>query len=62
MVLDPEMQVLYVFGGRTIGPEPSSQTYSGLYAYYVLTNRWKLIRSDTNQPEWGVQLKSRIGE
>lgn len=61
MVIDSERQVLYIFGGRTISPEPNSITYSGLYSYNITTEVWKLIRNDTNQPENNVQLKSRIG-
>jgi hypothetical protein len=61
MVVDSDAQVIYVFGGRTIGPDPSQTVYSGLYAYHIPTNQWRLLRSDTSQPEGTIQLKSRIG-
>jgi hypothetical protein len=56
MVIDPDSQTLYTFGGRTISADVSSTVYSGLYAYHVPTKTWKLVRAD------GVNgLKSRIG-
>ncbi|KAI8849074.1 Muskelin N-terminus-domain-containing protein [Chytridium lagenaria] len=62
MVVDSEAQVMYVFGGRLVGPDPNqTPLYSGLYAYCISTNRWRLIKSDANQPEFSIQLKSRIG-
>eukprot|EP00842_Homolaphlyctis_polyrhiza_P000688 jgi/Hompol1/161/HPOL_002138-RA len=61
MVVDSERQVLYVFGGRTIGPDVTQTIYSGLYAYNIVTGLWTLIRTDTSQPENAIQLKSRIG-
>ncbi|KAJ3185891.1 hypothetical protein HK101_009778 [Irineochytrium annulatum] len=61
MVVDSEAQVMYIFGGRTVGPDASTTNYSGLYAYFISTNRWRLIRGDTTQPENAIQLKSRIG-
>ncbi|TPX71748.1 hypothetical protein SpCBS45565_g00878 [Spizellomyces sp. 'palustris'] len=61
MVVDSDTQVLYVFGGRTIGPDPNQTVYSGLYAYSISHNQWRLIRTDTSQPEHSIQLKSRIG-
>ncbi|KAI9137613.1 Muskelin N-terminus-domain-containing protein [Paraphysoderma sedebokerense] len=60
MCMDPEGQVLYVFGGRTVSMENSAHSYSGLYAWYANSNRWRLLRSDTTNQE-GTQLKSRIG-
>jgi hypothetical protein len=64
MCVDPASQILYVFGGRIISATPNvppENSYSGLYAYDIQNNAWKLIRSDQNQPENSVQLKSRIG-
>ena len=61
MVVDSDRQMLYVFGGRTIGPDPSQTIYSGLYSYSVIANKWTLIRTDSSQPEHSIQLKSRIG-
>jgi hypothetical protein len=64
-VLDSENQIMYVFGGRIISPtsstSPPENTYSGLYSYDIKNDSWKLIRSDQNQPEGTVHMKSRIG-
>jgi muskelin len=61
MLVDSDRQVLYVFGGRAISPDPSQTVYSGLYAWDIKDDRWRLIRDDTAQPENAIQLKSRIG-
>ncbi|KAH6591184.1 hypothetical protein BASA61_005038 [Batrachochytrium salamandrivorans] len=61
MIVDADHQILYVFGGRTIGPDVSQTVYSGLYSYSIATNQWRLISTDTSQPENTIQLKSRIG-
>ena len=61
MVLDEKSQILYVFGGRTIGPDPSQTIYSGLYSYNIRTRVWSLLRSDLAQPDNQISLKSRIG-
>ncbi|KAI8614210.1 Muskelin N-terminus-domain-containing protein [Chytriomyces sp. MP71] len=61
MVVDSDAQVLYVFGGRTIGPDPSQTIFAGLYSYDIRSNVWRLLRNDTSQPENSIQLKSRIG-
>ncbi|KAJ3300279.1 Muskelin 1, intracellular mediator containing kelch motif [Borealophlyctis nickersoniae] len=61
MIVDSDTQTLYVFGGRAIGPDPNQTVYSGLYAYSILRNQWRLIRTDASQPEHSIQLKSRIG-
>ncbi len=65
MVVDPDRQLLYVFGGRIIAPIQSGATenaYSGLYEYAIQSNTWRLIRTDLPQQEPGqIHLKSRIG-
>lgn len=79
MVVDEEEGVLYVFGGRIIvtgtnntGSTPALESaYSGLYAYHIASNKWRLIRSDqptnpgvvssSNSVGTGNVLKSRIG-
>ena len=48
-------------------PDSNNNVYSGLYAYEINTNRWKLLRSDVHgntallEGPGGVNLKSRIG-
>jgi len=61
MVIEPKSQMIYVFGGRTQARNISEDSYSGLYSYSIKEDKWRLLRSDTNQPENSVQLKSRIG-
>lgn len=61
LCIDTEKETLYVFGGRTITATSQEMSYSGLYSYHIPTNHWTLIRSDANQKEGVVQLKSRIG-
>lgn len=61
MVIDSDSGTMYTFGGRTISPDAGSTVYSGLYAYDIGINRWRLLRTDTSQPEYAIQLKSRIG-
>lgn len=61
MAIDSDKQVIYVFGGRAIAPEPTQVAYSGLYAYNITRNTWKLIRADNGQADNTVHLKSRIG-
>ncbi|KAJ3326592.1 Muskelin 1, intracellular mediator containing kelch motif [Gonapodya sp. JEL0774] len=71
MVVDPETETLFVFGGKTQHPNPSGNSdrdtiregvYSGLYAYHIPTQRWRLIAADGEPaPGGGVPCKSRIG-
>ncbi|CAG8451778.1 448_t:CDS:10 [Paraglomus occultum] len=65
MCIDPETQILYVFGGRTMRVDPKDFSHSGLYSYEIATNTWTLlrpdIRSDLTKSQQGGQLKSRIG-
>lgn len=61
MLVDSEKGNLFVFGGRTISPDPSQIVYSGLYKWHIASNKWTLIRSDINTADSTVQLKSRIG-
>jgi N-acetylneuraminic acid mutarotase len=64
MALDADAQVLYIFGGRIINGNNAASpenTYSGLFAYYIAQNSWKLLRSDLAQPDGSAALRSRIG-
>lgn len=60
MVIDSTQQMLYIFGGRTVGPDPTQNIYSGLYSYNIESSKWTLLRSDT-PIEGVVCMKSRIG-
>jgi N-acetylneuraminic acid mutarotase len=44
MCVDPIGETLYVFGGRTVSGNTNIQNYSGLYAYNIKFNQWKLVR------------------
>ncbi|KAI8332241.1 muskelin-like protein [Chlamydoabsidia padenii] len=48
MCVDEEGETIYVFGGRKVTSETTTTmyTYSGLYAYNIATNVWRLIRAD----------------
>ncbi|TPX47932.1 hypothetical protein SeLEV6574_g02348 [Synchytrium endobioticum] len=61
MCVDPDTQILYVFGGRAIGPDPSQTVYSGLYAYYINQDKWRVLRQEGAATDGSVQLRSRIG-
>ncbi|CAG8465178.1 12907_t:CDS:10 [Acaulospora colombiana] len=61
MCIDPETQVLYVFGGRTVPQESENFSYSGLYAFSIRTKEWRFIKSNNKSSDDLLQLKSRIG-
>ncbi|KAJ3006031.1 UNVERIFIED_CONTAM: Muskelin 1, intracellular mediator containing kelch motif, partial [Siphonaria sp. JEL0065] len=65
MIIDSATQTMYVFGGRTIGPDSSQINYSGLYAYHIPSNQWRSLRQDSSSSTTSdgnnIQLKSRIG-
>jgi len=61
MVIEPKSQMIYVFGGRTQTKNIGEDNYSGFYSYSIKEDKWRLLKSDTNQSEYSVQLKSRIG-
>lgn len=44
MCVDSEGETLYVFGGRTVNGDTNIQNYSGLYAYNIKLNHWRLVR------------------
>lgn len=61
MAIDVERRTLFVFGGRVLlsptegGERGSEPIFSGLFAYHIPTNTWKLVMEDCEQ------LRSRIG-
>ena len=61
MVIDSDKQNLFVFGGRVVGNDSSQVNYSGLYMYSILSDTWKLLRTDWSTAETPCFLKSRIG-
>lgn len=63
MIIDAEQQLMFLFGGRIIGPTPPApeNSYSGLYVYDLRKNLWRLLRSDLPQTDGSITLRSRIG-
>lgn len=61
MVVDPEKQKIYVFGGKIAGDGAGSDTYSGLYCYSIETATWRLVFSDVSQSKTSIRILSRIG-
>lgn len=61
MVIEPKTQMIYIFGGRSQIKNTNETIYSGLYSYSICQNKWRLLRSDTNQLDNSVHIKSRIG-
>ncbi|KAI8368114.1 Muskelin N-terminus-domain-containing protein [Radiomyces spectabilis] len=73
MCVDSKEETLYIFGGRIVCPDPNVHSYSGLYAYHIGTNTWKLIRNEealssgmsspasSASSTAGPILKSRVG-
>uniref|UniRef100_A0A914UQZ7 Muskelin n=1 Tax=Plectus sambesii TaxID=2011161 RepID=A0A914UQZ7_9BILA len=72
MVIDMERQIIYCFGGRilTISSVPADprtrffdspidSQFSGLYAYCIPTNTWRLLRDDGDNGD-GI-MRSRTG-
>ncbi|KAL9540450.1 hypothetical protein MBANPS3_009668 [Mucor bainieri] len=69
MCVDPEGEMLYVFGGRTVTGDTNVQNYSGLYSFNIKTSHWELVRNDDLKSSATVDaikqsstlLKSRVG-
>lgn len=43
MVIDPEAQMIYVYGGRVVDGDWDSIKYSGLYSYDIRASKWTLL-------------------
>ncbi|ORX50570.1 hypothetical protein DM01DRAFT_1384804 [Hesseltinella vesiculosa] len=67
MCLDGTIDTLYVFGGRKVSYDSTVHVYSGLYAYHIPSNCWRLVRADSsgspvpNEEEDLRTMKSRVG-
>ena len=62
LCMDAENQVIYCFGGRSIAPNNSESSFSGLYRYDVAAGTWQILFDDDMRRGSGsVTLKSRIG-
>lgn len=49
MLVDPETETLYVFGGRIVEPpdpeeEKRKNRYSGLYRFEIADRKWTMVK------------------
>ncbi|TRM70103.1 Muskelin N-terminus-domain-containing protein [Schizophyllum amplum] len=44
MVIDPDSQIIYVFGGRVINGDWNNYSYSGLYSYNIRLAKWTTLQ------------------
>ncbi|PFH53700.1 hypothetical protein AMATHDRAFT_934 [Amanita thiersii Skay4041] len=61
MVLDPEAQMIYVFGGRIVDGNWDSIKCAGLYSYNVRTSKWKTLMPSDAQPGTQGYIPPRFG-
>lgn len=59
MVLDPETQLLYVFGGRVAHPDSSKVELSGMWKYDVIQRSWTFLFDDLTHAQ--SRIPSRVG-
>lgn len=43
MVLDPNSQTIYVYGGRVVDGNWEAVKYSGLYSYDIKASQWQVL-------------------
>ena len=50
MVLDSELQSIYIFGGKILNNSVhrSEAEYSGLYKYHIPSNVWTVLKPDND--------------
>ncbi|KAI8060871.1 Muskelin N-terminus-domain-containing protein [Gongronella butleri] len=67
MSLDSATDTLYVFGGRKVSYDSTVHIYSGLYAYHIASNDWRLVAADSSSSPMPSDddevrtIKSRVG-
>jgi muskelin len=60
MLIDPDSQLLYVFGGRVIHPgNPNRVDLSGMYRYDVIQRKWAFMFDDSTLAH--ARIPSRVG-
>lgn len=59
MLIDPETQLLYVFGGRVAHPDASKMELSGMWKYDVIQRSWTFLFDDNTHPH--SRIPSRVG-
>ena len=60
MVLDSDLQTIYIFGGKILNNNASHRSeaeYSGLYKYHIPSNVWTVLKPD-NDPM--LRLAARL--
>lgn len=58
MVIDPETQLLYVFGGRVATADSGKVELSGMWKYDVIQRSWTFLFDDNSS---GGKIPSRVG-
>ena len=50
MVLDSDLQTIYIFGGKILNNSGirSEAEYSGLYKYHIPSNVWTVLKPDND--------------
>ena len=51
MVLDSDLQTIYIFGGKILNNNASHRSeaeYSGLYKYHIPSNVWTVLKPDND--------------
>ncbi|UZJ52511.1 hypothetical protein CBS101457_001831 [Exobasidium rhododendri] len=59
MVIDPDSQHLYVFGGRVAHPDSSKVEFSGMWRYDVIHRCWSCLFSERSPSQ--ARIPSRAG-
>lgn len=59
MLIDPETQMLYVFGGRVAHPDVNKIELSGMWQYDVIQRSWQFIFDDNTIPH--ARIPARVG-
>lgn len=59
MIIDPDAQLLYVFGGRVAHPDSSKIELSGMWKYDVIQRSWTFLFDDLTHAQ--SRIPSRVG-
>lgn len=59
MIIDPDTQLLYVFGGRVAHPDSSKVELSGMWKYDVIQRSWTFLFDDLTHAQ--SRIPSRVG-
>lgn len=59
MIIDPDTQLLYVFGGRVAHPDSSKVELSGMWKYDVIQRSWTFLFDDLTHAQ--SRVPSRVG-